>query len=190
RAKANLLYRYASVDPTSADENGRTFQVAFSSEHPVSRKATERDVELGAARRKGDRYLEILSHADGDYDISQMNNFGALLDEHEEGLHLGNIKRAEVSADKIGRAAIWFDGITDLSVTRAKQMHTGSRPHVSFGYYHSRFIGDSTLPDGRKAKRFAWEGDEISSVANPADPKAGKNRSAADEKAHCLHCGK
>jgi len=184
-------YRYAQVEANSADEKKRTLQVAFSSEFPVERTASARDEKLGIAKR-GEEYLELLSHNEGDYDISALNAPGAFVDEHDTRAHIGPVTRAEVSADKRGRAVIGFDGASELSKVRFNQMSgtSPSRPHISFDYKISRFISDEVLSDGRTAKRVAWKAlGEISSVAEPADYNAGVSRSAGNEYCHCTRCG-
>lgn len=192
-----LLYRYAEVERTvSADEKDNTVQVAFSSEYPVQRTASKRDVKLGIGVELGESYLEVLSHDESDADFTNLNNRGAFLDEHEPAVQLGHVRKAMLSKDKMGRAVLEFDEATDLSKARKKQIRSGSRPHISFGYTHTKFVGDATLGDGTIAKRFAFSAAEISSVAIPADPKVGAARSAGDDDdetpdsmAHCLDCG-
>ena len=195
KSSPGIFYRYSEVE-SSAD--GKRFQISFSSETPVERVARACDVEIGAAKKVGEKYLEILSHKKGDADFSDLNNDGAFLDEHDPQVQLGTIRRAVLSQDKMGRASVEFDGASELSKIRRKQFERKSRKHVSVGYRHTKFLGDEKLPDGRTAKRFAWQADEISSVAMPADNKAGVNRAKegaftrADddaEMAHCLRCG-
>lgn len=185
-SEKNILYRYSEVEENQTDGE-RILQLAFSSEFPVKRKAGKLEADLGVAK-EGEEYLELLSHEDGHYDLSALNNNGALLDEHDKSQQIGKVNRAEVSTDKIGRAVVEFDGVTDLSKTRYTQMQKRSRPHVSFGYEQTKFIREEQLPDGRTAKRVAWAADEISSVARPADPTVGARRSALDT-CHCTRCG-
>ena len=111
---ADARYRYAQVEANTADEKKRTLQVAFSSEFPVERTASARDEKLGIAKR-GEEYLELLSHNAGDYDISALTAPGALVDEHDTRAHLGKVYHAEVSEDKKGRAGLEFDFASDLS---------------------------------------------------------------------------
>ena len=183
----NILYRYSEVEQEQDSKQDRVLQLAFSSEFPVKRTAGKIESELGVAK-EGEEYIELLSHEDGHYDLSALNNNGALLDEHDTAQQIGKVNRAEVSKDKIGRAVVEFDGVTDLSKTRYAQMQKRSRPHVSFGYEQTKFIREEQLPDGRMAKRVAWAADEISSVARPADPTVGARRSAMDT-CHCTRCG-
>lgn len=186
-AKHDTFYRFAEVESGTADDAARTIQVAFSSETPVRRKAGATEEELGIAR-KGEYYYEVLSHNEGDADLTALNNTGAFLDEHDDAQHLGAVRVAQVSKDKIGRAVLEFDEASDLSTTRFKQMGTNrSRPHISFGYNQTKFVGDDVV-DGKRVKRIAWAADEISSVARPADPTVGVSRSAAGEW-RCIGCG-
>lgn len=186
-AKHDTFYRFAEVESGTADDAARTIQVAFSSETPVRRKAGATEEELGIAR-KGEYYYEVLSHNEGDADLTALNNTGAFLDEHDDAQHLGAVRAAQVSKDKIGRAVLEFDEASDLSTTRFKQMGTNrSRPHISFGYNQTKFLGDDVM-DGKRVKRIAWAADEISSVARPADPTVGVSRSAAGEW-RCIGCG-
>ena len=111
--KESPRYRYAQVESATADESKRTLQVAFSSEFPVERTASARDEKLGIAKR-GEEYLELLSHNSGDYDISALNAPGAVVDEHDTTRHLGKVNHAEISADKKGRAVLEFDGPSQI----------------------------------------------------------------------------
>lgn len=189
-SKDRILYRYSQVEEGDVNEEEMTLQVAFSSEYPVERLANRQDEKWGVAKA-GEKYLEVLSHDAEDADLTALNNEGALLDQHDRQAQLGVVKRAEISDDRKGRAVVQFDGVTDLSKTRFQQMKKRSRPHISFGYVTTRFLGEIDLDDGRKAKRFAWAADEISSVHAPADPTVGSLRTATTraDKAHCTKCG-
>jgi hypothetical protein len=180
------LFRYIRIAPESVSDDG-TFQVAISSEYPAEQLADDNDAALGVAKT-GERYLEVLSHAEPDVNIERLNNRAAFLDEHRPNRHLGNVVAARLSPDKIVRGVIKFDGASKLSKTRQKQIRS-SRPNISLGYSHTRYIGPTVLDDGRLAHRFAWSGIEVSSVANPADPTVGFARSMQDDKFHCIRCG-
>src|ERR1039457_3982666 len=186
--KDKPLYRYFRVEPKDfADDD--TVQVAFSSEFPGKQRADEEEEGLGIAK-KGEIYTEILSHDPADVDFSQLTSGrAAFLDEHKDFRHIGNVKTAALSKDKVGRAVLKFDRATKLSKTRQKQMRSGSRPNVSYGYTHTAYIGTRNLEDGTIGHVFAHRGHEVSNVANPMDPSVGLNRSADQEKSHCLGCG-
>ena len=184
----SIVRRYFRADEKDF-ENDNTFQVRMSSESPAEQRATAEHERVGIAKR-GEKFVEILSHEEGDVDLSRFNgeNRAALLDEHNDKRHLGYIKKAALSPDKVTRAAIAFDNATKLSVSRCKQVRSGSRPNFSIGYSHTRYLGKTTLPDGRIGHRFAWQGLELSNVAVPADPTAQKGRSKNSE-CHCIGCG-
>ena len=182
------FYRYfRAAKSDEGDQN--TFQVRMSSEYPAEQRATESIEKLGIAK-EGEKYVEILSHNEGDVDLSRFvgDKRAALLDEHKDNRHLGYIKTAVLSKDKATRGVIVFDNISKLSKTRSKQAQSGSRPNFSIGYNYTKYLGPQTLEDGRVAHRFAWAGLELSHVSCPADPTAQKNRSKTDE-CHCLRCG-
>lgn len=186
------FYRYSEIEESP---DGKRFPVSFASEYPAPRIARKSEEFMGAAK-VGEKYLEVLSHKRGDYDFSSLNTDGAFLDEHNPKDQIGVVKRALVSKDSKSRAVVEFDEASDLSKTRKKQFEAKSRTHISVGYIHTKYLGDETLPDGRTVKRFAWAADDISSVAIPADPKVGVNRSkegvferSETDMAHCLRCG-
>jgi hypothetical protein len=177
-------YRHLRVRAEDISEDG-TVQVAISSEYPGEQRAGEAEEKLGIARR-GEKFVEILSHRAEDVDLTRLNNSGAFLDEHKDNRHIGVVQKAMLSDDNVARAAVKFDDASKLSKTRKKQMRSGSRPHISLGYAHTRYLGSETLKDGRTGHRFAWVGLEVSSVAVPMDPTVGKGRSA--EECRCLRC--
>jgi HK97 family phage major capsid protein len=188
RNDEELTFRYfrASKEDFSDDN---TFQVRMSSEYPAEQRATAEHERLGIAK-KGEKYVEVLSHEEGDVDLSRFtgDNRAALLDEHNDKRHLGFIKTAALSKDKSTRGVVTFDNVAKLSVTRCAQVRSGSRPNFSIGYSQTRYLGKTTLADGRTAHRFAWRGLELSNVAVPADPTAQKGRSKNSE-CHCIGCG-
>ena len=188
------LFRFSRADAATADEEDKTIQVAFSSEALVLRTAREAQEKLGIAK-KGEKYWELLSHRKAEADFSELNTGqAAVLDEHNDSLQIGNVKRAKLSKDKIGRAVLQFDGLSELSNTRFAQMESGKRDGISCGYWHTRFVGDEGEKNGIPIKRIAWAADEISSTRTPADDeRAGVRRSrmfrSADGKWACLTCG-
>lgn len=185
-ASLDRMYRDCEVERSGSSD--KTVQVLFSSESPVERKAKKREEEMGIAKR-GEKYLEVLSHDAGDADFSELNRNAPVLDEHDGKEQVGNVKRARLSKDKVGRALLGFDGDSELSDTRYKQVKRGNR-QISTGYSHTKFLGDITLSDGRVAKKIAWKAHEISTVANGADARAGANRSTENtESGVCLGCG-
>ena len=185
--KHDPLHRYAKAT-RSADGN---FQVVVATEYPVRVRANQLHVDLGAAKKVGERMYEILSHAKGDANVDRLKNGAAFVDEHNSADHLGRFVAADVSDDRKTRGVITFDEVTELSRTRKKQMEDGSREYVSVRYDLTKFVGDEDMGDGTVGKRFAWEALNAASVDCPADPGARMNRSffRSDGEAHCIHCG-
>ena len=183
----NPLFRYFAVRKADmADEN--TFQVRMSSEFPGEQVASAEYEKLGIAK-EGQPYTEILSHNEGDVDLTRFvgENRAPLLDEHHDNRHLGFIKTAALSTDKAVRGVVVFDKISKLSKTRCAEVAAESRPNFSLGYKHTRYLGPQTLEDGKIGHRFAFQALELSNVAVPMDPGAQTNRSA--KKTHCIRCG-
>ena len=116
----------------------------------MKRRAGKSEEALGIAKA-GEIYWEVLDHSsERTADFSALNTGTApVLDEHDGSKQLGNVKRAVLGPDKTGRAAMEFDGLTELSRARYSQMRDGKRPYVSFGYDQTGFNGDVDLGDGR-----------------------------------------
>ncbi len=189
RDNANLLYRFTEV--TRSDIVGDdTFQIAAASEFPGQQIADEVHARICGVK-VGEIYTEILSHNEGDADLSFLNSGrAAFLDEHTPTCHLGNIKKAALSTDKVTRILAQCDEVTKLSKIRKKQLSKKSRMNVSMGYIHTRYLGLQKLDDGTVGHRFAWQGREVSSVADPLDTSVGLGRAAATDKVACFNCGK
>ena len=162
----NALFRYFEVAEAPAEG---TLRVAFSSETPVLRTGTGKDAP------KGEKYWEVLDHTPEHCDIKLLNNRGAFIDEHKMDRQLGVIEKAEICPDRMGRADISFCD-DQLSKDRSIQIRSKKRPHISFGYIHTRELSSEPGADGLPVKRFAWLAFEISSVAVPADSAVGVGR--------------
>lgn len=177
-AKLDIKYRFTSLDGAKIDRTARTVPLSFSSEFPaMQRNDFETDITRSAGLQKGQVYIEVLDHTTENVDLSRLKNRGAFLDEHDEKDQIGVVETAEISnSEKIGRAVVKLDA-HEKATTRFSQMESNSRPHISAGYKYTRFLGDTILPNGKKAKRFAWAALELSSVAVPADPTIGVSRS-------------
>ncbi len=189
RDNANILYRYTEL--SRGDIVGDdTFQIAAASEFPGQQIADEVHARVCGVK-EGELYMEILSHNEGDADLSFFNTGrAAFLDEHKSNRHLGNIKKATLSSDKVTRVLVQCDEASKLSKTRKKQLGKKSRMNVSCGYIHTRYLGPQKLDDGTIGHRFAWQGREVSSVGDPLDPTVGLQRAAAVDKTCCFGCGK
>lgn len=177
-------YRFIICDNTQINREAKTIPLSFSSEQPAIQRADDSlsyEMKRSAGLNDNELYIEILDHSPGNVDTSILKNKGAFLDEHRRDQQIGVVEDVEIGADKIGRAVIRC-GTDALSVTRFSQMDEGIRTHISAGYKYTRFVGNDTLPDGRIAKRFAFQPFEISSVAIPADGTIGVARSYSELK--------
>ena len=184
---APVLYRNTTVEPNDFSDDD-TFQIAISSEFPGLQRATEVHEKLGIAK-EGELFTEILSHEPGDVDLSWLNSGrAAFLDEHKSTRHLGKIHKANLAQDKVVRGLVQCDGASKLSTTRRNQIKKRSRPNISCGYVHTRYLGPTKLADGTTGHRFAFQPREASSVADPLDPTVGLDRAA--QKCACFGCGK
>jgi HK97 family phage major capsid protein len=188
RDESLKIYRQVRVAKEDFQDDN-TFQVKMSSEFPGEQRATKEHEKLGIAK-EGEKYTEILSHEQGDVDLSRFvgDNRAALLDEHMDHRHLGYIKTAALSEDKCTRGVVVFDNISKLSKTRCKEVRAESRPNFSIGYQHTKYLGPQDMGDGKIGHRFAWAGLELSNVSVPMDPTARKGRSGGSD-CHCIRCG-
>ena len=183
RSEKNRMFRYIRLDKGRIDRKARTVPLSFSSEYPAMQRADSSlsdSMRTAAGLKDGELYVEVLDHDPDNVDLSLLKNRGAFLDEHDDKDQLGVIEEAEIDGkERIGRAVVKLD-THEKAETRLGQMESDSRPHISAGYKYTRYIGEDTLPNGRKAKRFAWKALEISSVAIPADATIGVARSYQD----------
>jgi len=186
--EAAPLYRYFRVKKDDFEDDS-TFQVRMSSEFPGEQRAGEEEEKLGIAKA-GEKYVEILSHDDGDVDLSRFvgENRAPLLDEHKDNRHLGYIKTAALSTDKAIRGVVVFDKVSKLSKTRCAEVLADSRVNFSLGYVHTGYLGPQNLDNGKVGHRFSFRAVELSNVACPLDPTAQKGRSG-NKDCHCIRCG-
>lgn len=149
--------------------SGRTYELSFSSEEPVSRWYGN----------------EILDHTDGAVDLSRITDLGVILFNHHQDDVIGKVTKAWIE-DGRGKARIEFDD-DDASERIRKKVESGTLRGVSVGY---RVDSWEEVVAGKKSKdgRFTgpayiavrWEPLEISIVSVPADATVGVGRSEED----------
>ena len=165
KIQSETFTRTVQFDRASIDEEGRTVELAFSSEEPVERWWG----------------TEILDHSPGAVRLDRLNNGGPLLVEHDTRDHIGIVEEARIDPDRRGRAKVRFS-----SSARGEEVFRdvkgGIRVNVSVGYrIHEIEIvkeGDpSSYSSDETGRATDWEPLEMSLVAVPADPTVGVNRS-------------
>lgn len=162
-----LVYRAASIarrddGAPAIDEEARTVEVAFSSEHPV------------------ERYwgVEILDHAEGACDLARLADGTApVLVNHRTDDLVGVIESASIGDDRRGRAVLRF-GRSARAEEIWQDVRDGIRSQVSVGYYVLRAVLEETGDNGDVYRVVSWRPVEISLAAIAADPTVGVGRSA------------
>lgn len=174
--KDGVIWRYlteCSIQRMTGEENERKFSLSFSSEEPYNRCWG----------------TEILSHADGDVDLSRLNSIGVVLFNHDRNKVIGKILRAWIDNGR-GCAEIEFDTDSEADVIYQKVLGKTLKG-VSVGYLVSMWetvAANQKSGDGRFtgpcdiAKR--WTPFEISIVSVPADPTVGVGRSDGETAGH------
>lgn len=144
------------------DDESRTVEITFSSETPV------------------ERYwgFEILDHSPESVQLSRMNSQSApLLLNHDPGQQIGIVERAEIGADRRGRASVRF-GRSQLAEEIWQDVKDGIRRLISVGYRISEAKLEKESQQGDFYRVTAWEPVEVSIVAVPADASVGIGRAA------------
>ena len=152
---------------------GRTVELSFSSEEPVTRYDWLAD----------EYYTEILDHSAGAVDLTRLESVGSVLFNHDSRfLPVARIDKVwlDETARK-GRARITFDEDEEAERILAK-VRSGSLRGVSVGYGVSKW---EEIKRGKESGGIAgpakiarrWQPFEISIVTVPADSSVGVGRS-------------
>ena len=158
--RSKVFQRSAEVG--AIDVDARTVELAFSSEIEVERWYG----------------IEILSHDIGACDLSRLNDGGALLMDHSTRDQVGVVVRAEISADRRGRAVVRFGRSTRANEV-FQDVVDGIRKHVSVGYEVQAWALTEERENNVDVYTVtSWLPMEISFVAIPADASVGVGRSA------------
>lgn len=141
------------------DEEKRTVELSFSSEHPVL------------------RYFgwEVLSHAPEAIDMSRLNSGAALLAEHDTGKQIGVVERAMVENGR-GKAVVRFSANSALANEYFGDVKDGIRRNISFGYTVEDAMITGTKDGHDVVTVTRWMPYEISIVSVPADKTVGVGR--------------
>jgi len=177
KIEAGIFYRTIKIGerlprgPRADGEDKRSFAISFSSEEPVERFIA------------GDIGLEVLSHDKGHVDLEWLASGRApLLLDHNPGAQIGVIEKAEIGADRKGRAVIRF-GKTGIADQVFNDVVDGIRSNISVGYriHNIEHEEAENTPDIFRVTQ--WSPLEVSVVAIPADQSVGVGRSEADKEA-------
>lgn len=166
KLKTGALHRSATFARETINEDERTVQLAFSSEQPYPRW-------FG---------VEILDHDPASVRMERLLDGAPLLLDHDSTRHIGTIEKAEIGADRVGRAVVRF-GRSAAAEEAFKDVLDGIRKHISVGYRVHKMRLEETDEEGKVEtyRVIDWEPLEVSLVAVPADPTVGIGRGAADE---------
>lgn len=172
---ANDLERSFNLERAAIDVEKRTVPLSFSS-------------ETTSVIRWGD--VEILDHSPGAVDLTQLNDIGVLLFNHNLDMPIGGIESAVISDQRRGEAVVRFDE-DEESDKYFKKVVSGSLKAVSCRYTVSLWeyvklnelssCGRYTGPCYIARK---WKPTEISIVSIPADSSVGVGRSAETDESH------
>lgn len=154
-----LLTRRATLAPATADPEGRTVEVVWSTGAPVRR------------RDMAGHYIERLSLAPEAVDLSRLQG-ASVLDAHRQTAVrdvLGSVRSAAV-VGKRGTAVIQFSARPEVEPVW-QDVLAGILRHVSVGYSVEDWA--ETMENGaRVLTAVRWTPHEISLVPTPADPGA------------------
>lgn len=163
-----MLFREATIDAASMKDGSREVELAFSSEQPVQRYDW----------RDGKDYMEVLSHAATDVDLSRLNNSHPLLLNHDTEKQIGVVKSASIGEDKKARATVKFSR-SALGTEVLQDVQDGIRTLVSVGYRVGREVSREQR-DGMEYRTFVWTPHEVSIVPIPADTSVGVGRAESE----------
>lgn len=153
--------RSAVLDARGVDMEGRTVDLAFSSEAPVERGYG----------------IEILDHSQGAMQMEFINSGRApLLVDHNPTDVVGVVEQVAMGADRMARARVRF-GRSARAQEILQDVADGIRTNVSVGYVVDEWMvtkSDRGKADTYRAVR--WTPLEISSVSIPADARVGVGR--------------
>ena len=141
------------MEEEDSDINQLTF--SFSSEQPVR-------------RHFGD---EVLSHKEGDVDLSRLNTGGLLLFNHNRDQVLGRINEAWLDGDRARATIRWASN--SLAKEIRKDTENGIYSSISVGYQ----INEMEQQEDGSMRATSWTPHEISIVTIPADTSIGIGRS-------------
>lgn len=158
RAVTLQLKRDAAAADGGVDLEGRTVDLAFSSEAPI-------DMWYGT---------EILSHAPGAMRTGVRQQTMSLLFNHDRDDLLGVVESVAIGNDRRGRAVVRF-GKDERGDWAMKQVADGVLVNVSFMYRVFKLVEDT---EAETLTAIDWEVYEISLVTIPADATVGVGRSA------------
>ncbi|WP_334029674.1 phage major capsid protein [Alteromonas sp. P256] len=160
KGQCPVMQRDMEAQIEKVDEESRIVTLSFSSEYEVERWG----------------WVETLGHADGECDLSRINNKGPFLSDHNWTDQRGVIQKAWIENGR---------GYADIKMSRNPlgqqlliDMQDEIRVTVSVGYriHAAKLMREEDDLDYYRVTH--WEPLEISSVSVPADPTVGVGRNA------------
>ena len=155
--------RAATFDRAAVDDEARTVELAFSSEHPYERWWG----------------VEILDHSPQSIRLGRLSSGGPLLMDHDARDHVGVIESVRIDADRVGRAVVRF-GRSQRAEEIFQDVKDGIRRNVSVGYMIHKATLVETREDQEIYRVTDWEPHEVSLVSVPADASVGVGRAMED----------
>lgn len=120
---------------------------------------------------------EILDHSAGSVDLTRAKLGMSYLVEHTSRELVGIIDNVRVDADKVLRGQVRFSRSPQAQQVKADILD-GIRRFISVGYMVNEYVTEkSSKTEGDTYRATKWTPMEASSVAVPADPTVGQNRS-------------
>ena len=157
------------------NEARNSYDITFSSEEPVQRRR--------GYWSDGERYNEVLSHDDGDVDLSRYEKDAMPLLRNHGSWNIDNaigwIEDIRIEDGK-GKATIRFDPDDEEAQKIERKVVNGTLRNISVGYDLTKASIDEVRGEENEISTYIyrnWAPTEISLVAVGADPSAGIGRS-------------
>ena len=153
----------------------RTFNIELDKR---AKESDDRMVDLAFSSEK--EYLrsygyEVLSHREGDVDMTRMTNAPLLLG-HNMDEQIGVVMESRIDSDKVGRATVKFSK-SALGQEIYQDIRDGIRTQVSVGYRILEMELTGERDGEQEYTATEWAPYEISIVSVAADPSVGVGRS-------------